>query len=285
MADAQRRLAAALADRYPPNEAGNMADWVMEAITEWKKLDRLVHAEVPLTDAQIEQLDFYSEQLLSGRPIQYVLGEAWFYGYSFQVNEHVLIPRPETEELVEWIYSDLEAEKRIGFNGSLLDVGTGSGCIPITLKKILPTWSIHTVDVSKEALQLAQKNAAFLQAEVEFHHQDFLDASLWMNLPQVDVLVSNPPYIPMQEKEKLAPHVVEFEPALALFVPDDDALVFYRALAQFAGTQLKEGGAVYVEMHEDLSAQTLDCFTQAGFSRCELKKDLQGKTRMLRARR
>jgi len=283
LSEAQQKIFEQIQTRYPQGEARNMADWVMEAITEWKKLDRLVHADAALSAAQEEQMQVYLDELLAGRPIQYVLGEAWFYGYRFFVNEHVLIPRPETEELVDWIYSDLESNHRLQMAGSLLDVGTGSGCIPISLQKLLPSWQVQSLDLSREAMQIAQKNAAFLDAPVQFQQMDFLDPVQRNQLAPVDILVSNPPYIPRSESASMAAHVVAYEPAMALFVPDEDALVFYRALADWGKDHVRAGGAIYVEIHESLGKATSEVFQEAGFASIQLKQDMQGKDRMLRA--
>jgi release factor glutamine methyltransferase len=282
LSEAQQWIFEQIQARYPASEARNMADWLMEAITEWKKLDRIVHANQALTVAQEEQLHAYVDELLAGRPIQYVLGEAWFYGYRFFVNEHVLIPRPETEELVDWIYSDLEQDNRLQMAGSLLDVGTGSGCIPISLQKLLPTWQVMSIDLSREAMQMAQKNAAFLDAPVAFRQLDFLDPAQRDQLAPVDILVSNPPYIPRSESASMAAHVVAYEPALALFVPDEDALVFYRALADWGKDGVRTGGAIYMEIHESLAKATIELFRAVGYTDMQLKQDMQGKDRMLR---
>jgi release factor glutamine methyltransferase len=218
-----------------------------------------------------------------------VLGESWFGGLKFYVDERVLIPRPETEELVDWVL----AEAGEGAMGPLdatadgrpvlLDVGTGSGCIAITLSRRLPAVAVYACDVSEGALAVARANAGSLDARVEFRELDFLDASSWDRLPRVRWLVSNPPYIPASERSTMAAHVAGAEPALALFVPDEDALVFYRALGRFARGRLMAGGALYAEIHEELGAGVREVLLQEGAREVIVRKDLQGKDRMIKA--
>lgn len=273
---AQRKLIADLTPLYDVREAGLIADWVLERLTGLTRLDRRVHASDPLPADAIRQYDSWRDELLAHRPVQYVLHESWFAGLKFYVDENVLIPRPETEELVEWITQTRPS-------GPLLDVGTGSGCIAITLAKKLPAIPIHACDVSPTALGIAKRNAANLNTPLSFHHLDFLDPSAWAALPSVQCLVSNPPYIPFSQRTTMAPHVVDAEPSLALFVPDTDPLVFYRALAGFAGKKLLPGGAIFVEIHEDLATDVLDLFRTAGFQQLTLRKDMQGRDRMISA--
>jgi release factor glutamine methyltransferase len=230
-----------------------------------------------------KRLQQYTEELLQHRPIQYVLQESWFCGLKFYVDEHVLIPRPETEELVEWVVSEAGGSGQTGTGGVILDVGTGSGCIAVALKRQLPSSDVYGCDVSGDALAIAQRNATTLGADLHLHRLDFLDSRQWESLPRVDYLVSNPPYIPIKDKETMAAHVVAFEPHGALFVEDNDPLVFYRALAEFAKGKLAPGGALFAEIHEDLAAAALDLFIAAGFQQVVLRKDLQGKDRMIKA--
>jgi len=296
--EAQQQLLFQLYHLYDNREAANIADWVMEHITGWKKIDRIINKKVPLLPHRIEQLEQYIKELLKHKPVQYVLHEAWFCGMPFYVDEHVLIPRPETEELVEWIVQEAgsrksevgsqksEARPDIGLQTSdfrLLDIGTGSGCIPIALKKKLPWAQVYSCDVSEGALAVAQKNATAQQADVHLLQADFLNTDSWQQLPSVDLIVSNPPYIPQSDEHTMQPNVLEYEPHVALFVPNDNALLFYKAIAEFAQQKLQRGGSIYAEIHEDLGDQTKALFLSKGFTSVEIKKDMQGKDRMIRA--
>jgi release factor glutamine methyltransferase len=273
---AQQQLLFQLYHLYDNREAANIADWVMEHITGWKKIDRIVNKQVPLLPEKIALLDRYTQELLAHKPVQYVLHEAWFAGMRFYVDENVLIPRPETEELVEWVAAEAKP------NATILDIGTGSGCIPIALKKKLPNATIYSCDVSAGALEVAKRNAAALKADIQFLHVNFLQNP--EQLPAVDIIVSNPPYIPVSNKSAMQPNVLQYEPHLALFVENDDPLLFYNTIADFAQHKLLPGGAIYVEIHEDLGEATKDLFTNKGFANVELRKDMQGKDRMINAR-
>jgi release factor glutamine methyltransferase len=295
---AQRQLTAQLSPLYDPREAGLIADWVMEYLTGLKRIDRLVHASDPLSTPALEQFENYRDQLLAHRPVQYVLNECWFAGLKFYVDDNVLIPRPETEELVEWTAQAIAIATAttpttpttptttggpVTTPGVLLDVGTGSGCIAIALAKQLPSLPIHACDISSEALGIAQRNAIQQSANIQFHQLDFLDSRQWTNLPPVQWLISNPPYIPHNERAAMAPYVVDAEPSLALFVPDSDPLVFYRALIGFARQKLLPHGSIFVEIHEDRASDAVALFKEAGFRQVILRKDMQGRDRMIKA--
>ena len=227
----------------------------------------------------------HEQQLLSilndlplGKPLQYILGEAHFYGLVFKVNEHVLIPRPETEELVDWIIADSNLQFAVG-DIKILDIGTGSGCIPVTLKKHLPQAQVSTLDVSAEAITVARQNAMQKGVEVDFIEADILSFKSELKF---DVIVSNPPYIRLLEKEEMHENVLANEPHLALFVSDEDPLIFYKAIASFAQTNLNPGGKLYFEINEYLGEETVDMLDDKGFKNIELRKDMQGKDRMVR---
>jgi release factor glutamine methyltransferase len=273
---AQKELVTQLIPLYGDREAILIADWVMENLSGWKKIDRLLHRSEPLPPDTLDTYKRYSRELLTHRPVQYVLHETWFAGMKLYVDESVLIPRPETEELVEWIRSSLPAP-------SILDVGTGSGCIALALAKQLPFARVHACDISPEALAVARRNAAAQHTSLTFHQLDFLNPHSWDTLPPIDCLVSNPPYIPLKENGTMATHVTHFEPDRALFVPDDDALVFYRALGRFAQQRLPKGGQVFVEIHEEMGQAVKALFLETGFSTVILRQDLQGKDRMIMA--
>ncbi len=276
---AQEELVSTLKKIYDERESANIADWVLELITGRKRIDRMLIKDELLTPIQELDLQRIQKELATNRPVQYVLGEAWFAGMKFYVNEAVLIPRPETEELVMWAAS-LIRNSELGVR-NLLDVGSGSGCIPISMKKQVPGLVVSSVDVSEEALVVARQNAAALQADVSFLQFDFLDESNWAALPVFDVIISNPPYIKASERKEMAVNVLEFEPAIALFVPDEDALLFYRKIAAFAKNHLNKGGNIFLEINEALGKETSDLFKSEGYA-VELKKDMQGKERMLK---
>ena len=281
---AYKQLLATLYNLYDDREAANIADWVMEHVTGQNKINRILNRELPVSTQQRERLQKLSIELATNKPVQYVLNEAWFAGAKLYVNEHVLIPRPETEELVAWIANELkklpnEKQSKI----ALLDIGTGSGCIGIALKKQLPAVTITALDISASALDVAKRNATDQQVAITFIEADFLDEKTWKLLPKYDVIVSNPPYIKQYEAAHMSKNVVDFEPAIALFVPDEDALVFYRAMGTFAQKHLQESGSIYVEINEALGEQVIATFTTLGFTNIEMRKDLQGKDRMIKA--
>ena len=319
---AYQQLLLQLFEIYDDSEAHNIADWVMEHITEWKRIDRIVNKEFPLSIQKEEQLKKYTAELLNHRPVQYVLGEAWFAGMKLYVNEKVLIPRPETEELVEWVKkaascklqaaskgrvgsgqfpfakasadkwavnSTTTNEQRTTVNGqrssviSILDIGTGSGCIPVALKKKLPAADITAIDVCSEALSIAVENAVNNETEIDFKLLDFLDKGKWDELGKYDIIVSNPPYVKKSEVNAMRKSVLDYEPSLALFVPDEDALIFYKQIADFSLLHLKENGMLFMEINEALGNEVMDLFKQKGYSNVELKKDMQGKDRMVKA--
>jgi release factor glutamine methyltransferase len=289
---AQRQLTTDLTPLYGSREASLIADWVMEHLTGQKKIARLTKPAELLPDPILRQYDVYRTELLAHRPVQYVLHESWFAGLRFYVDENVLIPRPETEELVDWAVETITSfspdtaphpDASPPTPGALLDVGTGSGCIAVTLARKLPSVPVHACDISTGALLVAQNNAANLGAPISFHHLDFLDRHAWTRLPPIRWLVSNPPYIPANESPTMAPHVVDAEPALALFVPDSDPLVFYYAIAEFARNRLMPGGAILTEIHEEMRDAVIQLFRAAGAVSVETRKDLMNKDRMIKA--
>ena len=283
---AQQELLSRLHPLYDDREAATITDWVMEKITGWKKIDRIIHKTFPLSEEGLELFQQYTGELEKHRPVQYVLQEAWFAGMKFYVDEQVLIPRPETEELVEWVEEEVANHILTSPEAfTILDVGTGSGCIAIALKRQLSFARVYACDLSGQALAIAERNAAANHAGIHFRQLDFLDDREWDKFPSVQVLVSNPPYIPIREKATMAPHVVNFEPHMALFVEDQDPLIFYRALAGFAAKKLLPGGQVFAEIHEGLGVQVVKLFQESGFQKIILKKDMQGKDRMVKATR
>ena len=219
-------------------------------------------------------------RLHGGEPVQYVTGIADFYGLQLKVTPAVLIPRPETEELVEWILED----NPIGSVRRVVDLGTGSGCIPLALQARRPEWFCEGVDVSPEALEVAGDNCRMLKSTVLFNEGDILQGS-FTRTAYYDIIVSNPPYIPPSERDRMGISVLEHEPDLALFVPEDDPLIFYRRIAELGLDGLKPDGVIYLETNEHNSDQVMRLLQDLGYGRVERRKDLQRKWRMIRAHR
>lgn len=265
---------------YEENEAAAITDWLIEHLTGLKKITRSAQAAKILEPGQESALKEKLARLLTHEPLQYVLQEAWFCGLRFYVDKNVLIPRPETEELVEWIISHckfpLEPMK-------ILDVGTGSGCIAISLKRRLGKSAVWACDISSGALNVAKKNANDIGVEVIFKEMDFLQGKSRQELPSFDIIVSNPPYIPETDKAAMNANVVKYEPSSALFVPNNDPLIFYRAIAEAGKKHLNPGGIIFAEIHESLGEQVVDLF-RSMYYQIELKKDMQNKDRMIKAK-
>ncbi|MDZ7877336.1 MAG: peptide chain release factor N(5)-glutamine methyltransferase [Saprospiraceae bacterium] len=229
--------------------------------------------------------DFLSikKRLLNGEPIQYITGFAWFYGLKFKVNPNVLIPRPETEELVEWVLQTVGKRHNV----QILDIGTGSGCIPVTLKIKNPSLSVSAVDISEGALITASRNAYRQNADVTFQRLNILNMEDWGNLGNFNIIVSNPPYILTAEKALMERNVLAFEPELALFVEDDNALIFYENIAEFAKKHFyTEGGTAYLffECNQYNALEVVQVLQKKGFADVQLRKDMSGNDRMIRAK-
>jgi release factor glutamine methyltransferase len=279
--EAQQQLLFQLFHIYDDREAQSIADWVMEHITGWQKIDRVLNKKVKLSLPQQEELEQITGQLLAHKPVHYVLHQAWFQGMKLYVDENVLIPRPETEELVEWAADELRqkpGDKAI----SMLDVGTGSGCIPIALKKKFSQASVVACDISEGALRVAARNATEQGTAIEFLQLDFLDRQQRDQLPVFGIIVSNPPYIAVQEKAEIDKHVVEYEPHTALFVPDEDPLVFYEHLADFGRRHLDKDGCMMMEVHYLKGQAVKQLFEKQGYA-VEMRKDMNGNDRMIKA--
>ncbi len=264
---------------YDNDEATAIANGLAEVYTNTQKTDREIREKLVLNTEQQEKWNKATKRLLKYEPLQYVINEAWFYGLKFYVDENVLIPRPETEELVDWIVKE---HARADYNLHILDIGTGSGCIPISLKKSLPNTTVSAVDLSKSAIAVAKKNAAALQAAVEFVTIDFLDTNATYNLPGFDIIVSNPPYIPQKDASQMEANVLQYEPKMALFVPDNDPIVFYKAIALFGKQHLNPGGYIYLELYDVYHKEVINFYKQQGYQ-TNIKQDMQGKQRMLKA--
>ncbi len=255
-------------------------------IEEYLGLQRIDFTLQPTLEIPLEKYDLLNTaltRLQKEEPIQYILGKTEFYGYPFRVNENTLIPRPETEELVEWILNEV---KELGLENnkqqlSILDIGTGTGCIPISLKKNLPSADVSAIDVSEEALKVAKENASLNKTEITFIHQNILQTE---NLSrQYDVIVSNPPYVRELEKVEIKNNVLENEPHSALFVDDDNPLIFYKKIADLAIKSLTKNGLLFFEINQYLGKETVDMLKRKGFTKVELRKDLFGNNRMIKA--
>ena len=237
----------------------------------YNRSDCIIHANKEINREKLGGINQIIADLKKSKPIQYILGEADFYGLKFKVNEHTLIPRPETEELVQWI---LEHEFT-----SALDIGTGSGCIPIALK-INKDAEISAIDISESALLVAKDNAFSNKVDIDFSQQDVLESD---TLLKVDVIVSNPPYVLNSEKVRMQDNVLIYEPSLALFISDKDPLIFYKKIAVLAFVSLNNGGRIFFEINEKFGNEIIIILTQIGFVDIELKKDINDKDRMIKA--
>jgi release factor glutamine methyltransferase len=262
---------------YDLSEATVITDWVFENIASIKKADLIKNPLQQIPAAIVKKLTEKKEELLQNKPVQYVMGNTTFYNMQLQVSNKVLIPRPETEEMTNHIINTYRFEQK---QLSILDIGTGSGCIAIAIKKNLPSSKVIALDVSEDALDIARANAISNKTNIQCTHFDFLDESRWPELLQFDIIVSNPPYIPLNEKEKMAKNVVDYEPHNALFVPDNNPMLFYEKIARFGRSHLNYNGKVYVETHEDYAKEVASLFT-ASYQQVITKKDLFGKERMI----
>ena len=239
---------------------------------------RFAHQELLISDE--EELKEIIEELKTGKPYQQILGHTEFYGKKFFVDENVLIPRPETEELVELAKIEIQNLKSKIQNLKLLDIGTGSGIIPITLKKHLPNAEISAIDISEKALEIAKKNAEFHQANIQFIQQDYLNTKLE---EKYDIIISNPPYIGIEENIEIEDSVKGFEPNIALFSPTSDALIFYKKIAKDGEKYLNENGMIFLEINQKLGKETLELFSN--YSESRLIKDLSGNDRFIFAKK
>jgi len=231
-----------------------------------------------LTFAQQNKIDDILAQLQTGKPLQYALGYAEFYGLKFLVNPATLIPRPETEELVQWVINSVTNN-----NLNILDIGTGSGCIAISLKKNLAGVQVSAMDVSVDALNTAKENAALNEVKVNFIEADILNFKPEIDIPKSEIIVSNPPYVTLEDKKLMHRNVTDFEPHTALFVPENDPLIFYKAIADFALSNLENGGLLFFEINESLGKETAQLLIDKGFKDVEIKKDLSDRDRMVKA--
>ena len=254
-----------------------------------KRIDVALNPDFEISDAAIEKWNAILAQLQQEKPIQYITREAWFYGLRFEVNENTLIPRPETEELVEWIIESQKSKVK-SQKFEILDIGTGTGCIPISLKANLPHVNVSAIDVSEKALEVARRNAVSNKVEINFIQTNILEVEDLSQLPSpiihhpssYNIIVSNPPYVRNLEKQEIKKNVLDYEPYLALFVEDTDALLFYRKIAQLALKNLSPNGLLFFEINQYLGKETVELLENIGFKNIELKKDIYGNDRMIK---
>lgn len=266
---------------YPKNEADSIVQYVFTEVLKLSPVQLRMNKDEILKPIEAEAIDLVLQRLLTHEPVQYILGVAYFYGLRLVVHTGVLIPRRETEELVELIVKqNTVAAPR------MLDIGTGSGCIAITLKHSLPTAEVYAIDASETAVRLARQNALNLlqrDKENKFLLRDIFDTSWWDELGSFDTIVSNPPYVTESEKTEMQPNVLKFEPEEALFVPDADPLRYYSTIADFAWVNLNAGGKLYFEINEQFGAETKQMLEEKGFVPVEVYADMQGRQRMISA--
>lgn len=257
---------------YDKDEAENLMWWTIQELTGKQKKQLIAIENFEFVEEDLNQI---LDNLSNGKPIQYIFSKSYFFDLEFYVDENVLIPRPETEELVHWIISENPQHQNI----SIIDLCTGSGCIAISLKNKLQLANVSAIDISQKAIEVATKNAINNKTEINFLISDIFKFS---RNEIFDVIVSNPPYVCNNEKTLMHKNVLDYEPHLALFVDDENALVFYSAIAKFGITNLKHNGKIYLEINENLANETSKIFYDLGYKFVEIKKDINGKNRMLK---
>lgn len=280
MKSAKKYIRNALQSIYPPNEAESLCGLILEYVTGLNRLQTHLQNDSILPDTKINQIKEIVIRLLNHEPIQYIFKSSEFFGLNFFLSPAVLIPRPETEELVQWILEEESATI-----GSLLDIGTGSGALVITISKNKNVLHAEGWDVSEEALSVARKNALEIGLEIIFVKEDILQWRSIDSRQKWNIIVSNPPYVTVSEKNLMSPNVTNYEPHLALFVHDSDPLLFYREITDFAIQYLEHEGKLYFEINEKYGDDIIHLLSDKGFINIELRKDLQGKERMIRAER
>ncbi|MEG0848628.1 MAG: peptide chain release factor N(5)-glutamine methyltransferase [Flavobacterium sp.] len=264
---------------YDAYEAESFFYLILEDKHKLRQIDLALNHDLTFSEADFTVWNSILEELKKEVPIQYLLGKTHFYGLDFEVNENVLIPRPETEELVEWIINEnkaIDKKKKV----KILDIGTGSGCIAISLAKNLPNAEVYAIDVSKKALETAKRNAISNNVEIIFMLKNVLELEILKS--NYDIIVSNPPYVRNLEKEEIKKNVLYYEPHLALFVEDNDALIFYRKIASLAQKNLLENGQLYFEINQYLGKEMTDLLEEMNFKSIELRKDIYDNDRMIK---
>ncbi len=278
---------------YDINEVEALTLLTISEVCNLSKAKIKAFPEIEVAQDQNEKLEDILTRLRTGEPIQYILGHTEFYGLNFKVNPSVLIPRPETEELVDWVIETVGIEQlAVSYGqltiGNILDIGTGSGCIAIILKRNLPTFNISAIDISTEALKTAKENAKLNEVEVEFIKADILNlnsplANHSLITSHYSLIISNPPYVTLHDKTQMQANVTDFEPHRALFVPENDPLIFYNAIADFAAKNLVKDGLLFFEINENYGDETVKLLIHKGFKNIELRKDMSGRDRMIKA--
>ncbi len=268
-----------LADNYPLEELQSFFYLLTEQHLNVSRLDMALDPDIEITSEVLFIFEKAKKRLFQNEPIQYIIGSTEFFGLNFNVDKNVLIPRPETEELVQWILNDLE-KKEQGKTVSILDIGAGSGCIAIALAKNLLHANVDALDNSEEALKVAKINANENAVEVNFFREDILEVNSLQK--SYDIIVSNPPYVTLANKENMSANVVDHEPDQALFVPESDPLIYYKHIMKLGRSNLKAKGSIYFEINEYLSEDLMKLEETQFFSKIELRKDLFGKDRMLK---
>lgn len=264
---------------YGDEESESIFLIALQTVYQYKRAEYLLKKEEVVPAEVSLQLHNILAELERGKPLQYILGETMFYGLPFKVNPSVLIPRPETEELVEWVIESAELAEATGAKMRMIDIGTGSGCIAISLKKSLPNALISALDISKDAINIASANATLNESDIKFINADI---RTFTTTQKFDVIVSNPPYITNREKEEMHDNVLNYEPHLALFVANEQPLEFYESIADFAWLALSDMGLLFFEINEHLGMETVEMLTAKAFVNIELRKDMQGKDRMIK---
>jgi len=274
-----KKLWQSLSDYHTEDEAKTIARILLQKVTGEPPHHILANGSLVISTEQLQEMDGYLSQLKLQKPIQYIMGETEFFGITMRVTPDVLIPRPETEELVDWIIKSNTSQSPV-----ILDIGTGSGCIAIALAKNIHRAKVRAIDISAQAIALAKKNAAIAGVDINFFLHDILKSH--GNIPGApfDILVSNPPYVREGEKKLMHRNVLDYEPHTALFVKDNDPLIFYHAIARCAKDRLKPEGVAYCEINEALGEETAEVFRSYGFVDVEIRKDINGKDRMIRVK-
>ncbi len=277
LADIIRKFREELRTHYPDNEIRNMGYLFAEHLLNYSKIDFHLKDQEPISADIIEKFEHALTRLKNWEPVQYITGTTEFYGLPFTVDHRVLIPRPETEELADWI---IRENRSMG--GIVLDIGTGSGCLAVSLAANLPSAGVWGIDVSEGALSVAKENAALNKVKVTFFKMDILGADCALQ-QKVQVMVSNPPYVRGSEKQLMRRNVLDYEPETALFVPDHDPLLYYRNIVLMGRKFLADGGKIYFEINEAFPDEVAKLLQSSGFYGIEVRKDLAGKPRMVRA--
>lgn len=269
---------------FPENEIKAITRLLLEKIAGLNSVQFYSYKDIKIPEAIRNKLYLSVDHLVKGEPVQYILGETEFYGLNIKVKSGVLIPRPETEEVVEHILNDLCVQKHSKMPLRILDIGTGSGCIAIALAKNLPNTEVLACDISVEALQIAQENAAYNNVSIDFYEVDILSFEPDINkFGNLDIIVSNPPYVCLSEQASMQEHVLNHEPHLALFVNDEDHLLFYRSITSIAVNMLRKGGSLYFEINSRFGVETLNLMKEYPFCKVELFQDIFGRDRIIRA--